>query len=85
MKISPKIVIEKLDDGSAVLLNIEKEMVYILNETGYLVLDTATNCEKKRAQENYFNRLNISVSDEYLSDYNCCLEQLKANDILLEE
>ena len=84
MKINEKFVIEKLDDGGAILLEPVEEVIYILNNTGYIVLSTAVGCDLQTAMDRYFEKISYSVDDESKKDYDMCLQQLIENGILLE-
>ncbi len=85
MKTNNNFVIERLDDGSVVLLNPEKEVIYILNTLGGLVLETSSNGNFDCAKKNYFDKAKLPLTEEYSKDYDCCVNQLIESGILLED
>ena len=85
MRLNPRLIMEKLDDGSSVLLDPEIEEIMILNRSGTIALITALNNETETALEKYLKEIDVSLSDQYLEDYNLFMLQLHDDKIILED
>ena len=85
MRINKNFVVEKLDEGTAILLNPSNETIFILNRTGHFVLTTADDCERELAKARYFDRTKLPLTEDYINDYCCFLDQLIENCIIVED
>ncbi len=74
-----------LENGGAALLDPEKEVIFLINNTGFQILTSSIGNTRTEAQERFFNLVAHDFEDEDIDVYKEYLDQLIDNCILLEE
>lgn len=85
MKLNNEIIVERLENGGAALLDPEKEVIFLINNTGFQILTSSIGHTRTEAQERFFNLVAHDFEDEDIDVYKEYLDQLIDNCILLEE
>lgn len=85
MRINPELIIETLEDGSALLLDPTAERVFLLNKTGREILQTANSLTKIDAEYNFFRTTKYFQGKENTNEYQHYIDLLIDHHILIEE
>lgn len=73
-------------EESVVVVNIEKENVYIINEMGAFVLDALLASDDiHKAKNNYFELAEIAQTDEYEKDFFDFCDYLFGEEVVVEQ